>query len=114
MRNDFNLRQRIQYRVDSALSRGVGFVLLCLGLLTATFITVIAFLIWLTGSGPRDRQTTLDENIWIAITRSLDPGTFAGDEGIRFRLITFIVTIGGIILGATIIGIVSSGIDSRL
>jgi hypothetical protein len=114
MRNDFNLRQRIQYRVDGALSRGVGFVLLCLGLLTAAFITGIAFLIWLTGSGPRDRQTTLDENIWIAITRSLDPGTFAGDEGIRFRLITFIVTIGGIILGATIIGIVSSGIDSRL
>lgn len=108
------IRQRIRYRVDNALARGLWVVLIWLAGLTAIFVSVVAFAIWLSGIGPGDSGTSFTEGIWLAITRSLDPGTFSGDEGSRFRLIMLAVTVIGIFLGATIIGLISSSIDSRL
>ena len=114
MSQNFTLRERLRYRMDNALARGVWMVLLWLGVLTALFVIIVAGIIWLTGIGPDDSGTSLYEGVWLAITRSLDPGTFSGDEGNKFRIGMLIVTLIGIFLGATIIGIISSGIDSRL
>ena len=114
MTQNFTLRERLRYRMDNALARGVWMVLVWLGVLTALFVILVAAVIWLTGIGPADSGTSLYEGIWLAITRSLDPGTFSGDEGNKFRIGMLVVTLIGIFLGATIIGIISSGIDSRL
>ena len=114
MTTKFTVKQRLRYRIDNTLARGVGMVLLWLGVLTALFVIIVAGIIKITGIGPSDSSTSLTEGIWLAITRSLDPGTFSGDEGDKFRLGMLAVTLIGIFLGATIIGIVSSGIDSRL
>jgi len=108
------LQQRLRYRVDNALARGLWVVLLWLAGLTAVFVSLVAFAIWISGVGPGDSGTSFGDGIWLAITRSLDPGTFSGDEGSRFRLVMLLVTIIGIFLGATIIGLISSSIDSRL
>ena len=114
MTTKFTVKQRLRYRIDNTLARGVGMVLLWLGVLTALFVIIVAGIIKITGIGPSDSSTSLTEGIWLAITRSLDPGTFSGDEGDKFRLGMLAVTLIGIFLGATIIGIISSGIDSRL
>jgi hypothetical protein len=114
MSTKFTVKQRLRYRIDNTLARGVGMVLLWLGILTALFVIIVAGIIQITGIGPSDSSTSLTEGIWLAITRSLDPGTFSGDEGDKFRLGMLAVTLIGIFLGATIIGIISSGIDSRL
>ena len=114
MTTKFTVKQRLRYRIDNTLARGVGMVLLWLGVLTALFVIIVAGIIQITGIGPSDSSTSLTEGIWLAITRSLDPGTFSGDEGDKFRLGMLAVTLIGIFLGATIIGIISSGIDSRL
>lgn len=114
MATKFTVMQRLRYRIDNILARGVGMVLLWLGVLTALFVIIVAGIIQITGIGPSDSSTSLTEGIWLAITRSLDPGTFSGDEGDKFRLGMLAVTLIGIFLGATIIGIISSGIDSRL
>jgi hypothetical protein len=94
--------------MDNALARGVWMVLLWLGVLTALFVLIVAGIIWLTGVGPGDSGTSLYEGIWLAITRSLDPGTFSGDEGEKFRIGMLVVTLIGIFLGATIIGLESA------
>ena len=112
--SNFSVSQRIRYRFDNALSRGIWVVLLWLGALAALFFVAIAAIISITGIGPGDERTTLGEGLWLALTRSLDSGTFSGDEGMRFRLIMLIVTLAGIFLAATIIGLISSGIDSRV
>ncbi len=114
MATKFTVKQRLRYRIDNTLARGVGMVLLWLGVLTALFVIIVAGIIQITGIGPSDSSTSLTEGIWLAITRSLDPGTFSGDEGDKFRLGMLAVTLIGIFLGATIIGIISSGIDTRL
>ncbi len=110
----FTLKQRLRYRFDNTLSRGIWAVLLWLGLIASAFFVLISLILLVTGLGPNDESTTLWEGIWFALTRSLDPGTFSGDEGIRFRLIMLLVTFAGIFLAATIIGLVSSAIDNRV
>lgn len=114
MSGGFTLRQRIRYRFDNTLSRGLWAVLLWLGFIAALFFLLIAFVIRLTGIGPGDESTSFGDGLWYALTRSLDPGTFSGDDGSHFRLIMLFVTLSGIFLAATIIGLVSSAIDSRV
>ena len=114
MTTKFTVKERLRYRIDNTLARGVGMVLLWLGVLTALFVILVAVIIQITGIGPSDSSTSLTEGVWLAITRSLDPGTFSGDEGDKFRFGMLAVTLIGIFLGATIIGIISSGIDTRL
>ena len=110
----FSLRQRLRYRFDNSLSRGIWGVLALLGLLAIALFLVVALFIQLSGIGPGGEPTTFPEAVWYALTRSLDPGTVSGDEGFGFRLIMLFVTLVGILLAAAIIGLVSSAIDRRL
>lgn len=110
----FSFRQRLRYRFDNSLSRGIWGVLAWLAVLALAFFLAIAIFILLTGIGPGGQPTTFPEAVWYALTRSLDPGTFSGDEGLGFRLIMLVVTLVGIFLAAAIIGLVSSAIDNRL
>ena len=112
--SQFSARQRIRYRFDTVLARGLWAVLLWLGVIAVVFFLIIAVIIRLTGIGPGDESTSFGDGLWYALTRSLDPGTFSGDDGSRFRLIMLVVTLAGIFIAATIIGLVSSAIDSRV
>ena len=114
MSGGFSLRQRIRYRFDNTLSRGLWAVLLWLGAVAALFFLLMAFIISLSGIGPNDEGTSFGDGLWLSLTRSLDPGTFSGDDGSRFRIIMLFVTLAGIFIAATIIGLVSSAIDSRV
>lgn len=110
----FTVRQRLRYRIDNALSRGIGALLLWLGLLTAGIILVIAVIAWLLNLGPGDAEVGFFEALWLAMTRSLDPGTFSGDEGLKFRILMLIITMTGIFVVSFIIGLISNSIDRRL
>lgn len=107
-------RNWIRYRSDNALSRGIGIVLIWVGLLLLTAIVAISIIIWVTGSGPNDQDTDLFEAVWITLTRSLDPGTFGADVGLRFRTATLVVTLIGLLVLATLIGLVSNAIDRKI
>jgi hypothetical protein len=114
MPQTFTLRQRLRYRFDNTLARGIWGVLAWLGVLALAFMLVITVLLLITGIGPGGESTTFPEGIWFALTRALDPGTFSGDEGLTFRIVMLVVTIVGIFLAAAIIGLVSSAIDARV
>lgn len=114
MKAPFTLRQRLRYRFDNSLARGIWGILALLGMLAILLFAVIAIFLVITGVGPGGERTSFPEALWFALTRSLDPGTFSGDEGLSFRLTMLVVTLVGILLGAAIIGLVSSAIDRRL
>jgi len=107
-------RQRLRYRVDNLFAKGALPVLLalCIGLLIPFLIAglVITLFSW----GPEDQPVSFLEGFWLSLTRSLDPGTFGGDEGPHFRIIGLIVSLTGLVALATLIGIISSAIDSRM
>ena len=54
------------------------------------------------------------EAAWESLMRSMDAGTVAGDTGWGFRFVGLLVTIAGIFIFSTLIGILSSGIESKL
>jgi hypothetical protein len=46
--------------------------------------------------------------------RTIDPGAMGGDQGWSFRLSSLFVTLGGILLLSTLIGLITSGIETRV
>ncbi len=54
------------------------------------------------------------ESAWQSLMRTLDSGTMGGDMGWGFRIIAFLVTLGGIFIISTLIGVLGSGIEGKL
>ena len=52
--------------------------------------------------------------LWGNLMRTLDPGTMGGDTGWAFRIFMLIITIGGLIIVASLIGIISGAFDSKV
>lgn len=109
-------RDRLRYRFDNFMSRGTIALVGGLGLLSAIVILVAAVAIVLGKIRPGDEgdSVTFLEAIWLSLMRTLDAGTMGGDVGWRFRLIMFLVTLGGVFIISTLIGILTSGIESKL
>jgi K+/H+ antiporter YhaU regulatory subunit KhtT len=114
MSNRFTLKQRLRYRFDNGLARGIGAVLTWLGAITAILVLVVSVLTWLFKLGPSDEPTSFLESIWLAAGRYLDAGTFTGDQASGYRVFSVLITLVGIFIGAAIIGLISSGLDTRL
>jgi len=106
--------QRIRYRFDNALTRGVSLILVWLGVATLLLILAVALVGWALGIGPDDESVPFHESAWLALTRVLDPGTFGADTGARFRILMLVITLVGILFLAVIIGLVSNSIDRKL
>jgi len=109
------LRARLRYRFDSSLSKGplalvawLAGLTLMVALLGAVFLNIIraAF------GGSLDRS--LPEDIWQALLRSIDTGTFASDSQWPTRVIALFITLSGIFLAGSLIGIIASAIDQRV
>ncbi|MBW4647565.1 MAG: NAD-binding protein [Kastovskya adunca ATA6-11-RM4] len=106
---------RIHYGFDSFMSRGTAALIGGLALTSLAFILLMGFLVSLTGIAPEssDRLNPL-EAIWGVLMRTLDAGTMGGDTGWLFRFAMLFVTFGGIFIISTLIGVLSSGIDTKL
>ncbi|MBO0870448.1 MAG: hypothetical protein J2P15_17980, partial [Micromonosporaceae bacterium] len=88
-----------------------------LALASLTIVLIGGTLIYLldpTPSGGNGRRSLLG-SVWHSVLNSLDPGTVAGDSGHWwFVAIAFGTTIGGIIVVAAFIGVITTGLDERL
>ncbi len=114
MTRRFTTRERLRYRLDNSLAKGIWGVLAWLGAVVLLFVIVVGLILTFTGWNAQDESPSFVEGIWYALTRSLDAGTFTGDAGPNLRIVGLAVTIVGIFLVATIIGLISSAIDSRV
>jgi voltage-gated potassium channel Kch len=54
------------------------------------------------------------EAFWQSLMRTLDSGTICGDQGWSFRMVMFAVTLGGIFILSALIGVLNSGLESKL
>ncbi len=110
------IAQRFRYTFDNIMGRGPVALIGLLLVLTLGLVLCISSVLVLGGVAPGDAREPLDfvEAFWLAVVRTLDPGTFGADTGWRFRLIMLIDTLGGIFIVASLIGILSSGLEDRL
>ena len=115
MQSKPGLRRRVQYLADELFSHGAAALIGALVILSLAIILVAALILVLAGIAPENGQRlSFIEAFWLSMMRTLDPGTMGGDTGWGFRLVGFFVTVGGIFVISTLIGILSNGISDRL
>lgn len=109
------LKQKMQYRFDNFMSRGTAALIGGLAVFSLVIIFIAAAVIRVghivMGEG---EEVTFGEAAWMSLMRTLDAGTMGGDTGFGFRIIMLAVTIGGIFIVSTLIGIMSNGLENRI
>jgi len=110
-----SLAERLRYAFDITMSKGPVALIGWLALLSLTVVLFAAVVLTLAGIAPQGEEP-LDwvEALWASLMRTLDPGTMGGDEGWGFRLVMLGVTLGGIFVISTLIGVLTTGIEGKL
>ncbi len=112
--------ERLRYAFDKSLSRGTISLVGWLGLLSLSIVATATALLLLIGIVPEvpeghEPQTfSFAEALWQSIMRAIDPGTLANDNGWSYRILMFIVTIGGIFVVSLLISVLSNGLQTKL
>lgn len=104
---------RLRYAFDNLTSRGPMAMIGMLFILALVLISLISVFVTATGVDPEGRGFI--EVAWSGLMRTLDAGTMGDDTGpVPFLLAMLAVTVGGIFVVGTLIGIITTGIDSKL
>jgi len=107
--------QRLKYAFDNTLASGSSAIIAWLAIISAILVIVFGVIYVVTGLNMPDAEGMgFFEALWQALMRSVDPGTVAGDEGWGFRLVGLLITISGIFILSTLIGILTTGLESKL
>ncbi|MFN8121367.1 MAG: potassium transporter TrkA [Thermoleophilia bacterium] len=105
-----SVRERLRYRFDTTMSRGAIALVAYLAAAAAVLVVIGAALYALFAGG----DESFVEHMWEALGRAFDPGTFTGDTGWGFRIISLLVTLGGLFLVSALIGLIATALDQRL
>jgi ion channel POLLUX/CASTOR len=106
------LRERLSYRFDRFMERGTA--ALIAGLLVVSLAIIVGVVLVMVLVHGDDGNDPL-QLIWMATMRTLDAGTMGGDQGSAGFLFGMLaVTVGGIFVISTLIGILSNGLEDRL
>ena len=106
--------ERFRYWFDGVMSRGLVALIALLALASLAFIAVVSIVVVALGFFPPSVELGFGETLWASLMRTLDPGTMGGDDGPEFRGAMLVVTLGGLILVASLIGIISNAFDARV
>lgn len=107
-------RQRLRYRFDNSLSRGPLVLIGWLGIVVVGIVVAAAVVgRFLLGAGA-GAGGGFFEVIWQSLSRVLDSGAFEAETAWPSRLVWFVVTLLGILIGGSLIGLIAASIDRRV
>jgi len=113
-----NLKERWNYWFDNYMSRGTLALIGGLTVISLVIILVMAAVISIGGVALAPAGSTeglsFMEAAWEGMMRTLDAGTMGGDQGWGFRLAMFVVTVGGVFIISTLIGVLTSGVEGKI
>jgi voltage-gated potassium channel Kch len=114
--NGIRWSHRLRYGFDNAMSRGTPALIGFLGVASLTLIAIAALVLVILRIVPGGADSPPDfvEGMWLSLMRTLDSGTMGGDEGRGFRITMLLVTLGGIFIVSALIGVLNSGLESKL
>ena len=110
------LIRQLRYRFDLALSRGPLIVIGYLALIVIAIVGFSAMLLTvfeLAGINGRG-SLSFPEAFWQSLLRVLDTGTVANDNDWPARIIALFVTISGILLAGSLIGLIANAVDQQI
>ena len=111
-------KDRLRYRFDNVMARGVGAQVLLLAAVTVGLVAVAALATLLLGVRPETDtgDAGLGEVVWLTLMHALDPGMIGGDgfSSWLYLAVMLAVTIGGIFVVSALIGVLNQGFGERL
>ena len=111
------LADRLRYWFDNTISMGTVALIGWLFVVIVALVLAGTLFVYATGIAPavEGHRPGFLETLWINLMRTIDPGNVGGDEGSwAFLLSMLAVTVGGILVFSTLIGVIFTGIDNKL
>lgn len=113
------LQQRLRYAFDNTMARGTPALVGWLALVTLALIGVFTAVVVIADLEPGNQEHTREGVLGQAfnsLLHALDPGTIAGDPGQHwpFLIVMLIVTLGGLFVVSALIGVIATGLDTRI
>lgn len=107
-----SIRQRLRYRFDNSLAHGPLALIAWLGVVVAVVILVAAVVghFLLTGG----EGTSFVEDFWQSLIRVLDASAFESETAWPSRLVALVVTLLGVFIGGSLIGLIATALDQRV
>lgn len=109
-----SIREQLQYRFDKWMSRGMLALIGLLTVITVLTVSTVAAVVALFKLHPADKNIDFFEAFWLSLMRTLDAGTMGADSGQSFRLAMLVVTLAGLVIVASLIGVVSNAFNSKV
>jgi hypothetical protein len=113
-RLQFTIREFVFYRTDAVLSNWSGAKPGFLLLATYLLIMASAAAFYVTSPAEEDASTSFTEALWRSWTFVADPGTHADEQGLSRRVIALLTSIGGMLLFALLLSIISDSTSDML
>ncbi|HEX2208046.1 MAG TPA: hypothetical protein VHG93_10225 [Longimicrobium sp.] len=113
MHHTISRRDRLRYWFDNTMSRGPVALIAWLFLVSVLLIAILSGVVVALQLDP-DNRGFMDV-AWAGLMRTLDAGTMGGDQGSwSFLLVMLLITLGGIFIVSTLIGVLTTGIEAKL
>jgi hypothetical protein len=107
-------KTKFRYWFDNTLSSGAVALIAWLGLFSIIIVFIASAVVTIMDIDPQEKNIGFPEAFWISLMRTLDPGNLSNDNGWPFRIVMLTVTVVGILIVSTLIGLVNSGIAHTL
>ena len=109
------LGDRLRYMFDNSMSSGTPALIAWLTAATLLLIVLFAFILTVTGVGQEGEDRGFFSDLFYNLLHALDPGTVGGDTGSwSWKLTMLALTLGGLFIVSALIGVLASGIDTKL
>ncbi|MCE1254040.1 MAG: NAD-binding protein [Anaerolineae bacterium] len=107
--------EKMQYAFDNFMAKGTIALIGGLGILSLLVISIVALVVSIFQIAPNEGEpVSFMEAAWLGLMRTLDAGTMGGDTGWAFRIAMFVVTLGGVFIISTLIGILTSAVEGKM
>lgn len=108
-----NLKQKLSYWFDNLMSKGALSLILVLAVITVVVVLIAGLVVSI--SDP-EANGNVFQAAWMSLMHAIDAGTIAGDDtsNILFIVMMSIVTICGLFITSMLIGVISTGLESKM
>ena len=106
---------KLRYLFDSLMSKGTISMMVVLGVIAFTFVVFMGSLVPIFQINPAESDPlSWQEAVWRMTTHLSDTSTMALSKGWSYRILTLIVTFGGVFSVSILIGLIVSGISEKV
>lgn len=109
----YSIWDKIRYEFDNIMSRGTISLIFLLAVINVATVIFFTALVLLFEAYPDSSEKNFTELFWKSLLRTLDAGTMGSDRGV-YGIFMLGVTLIGIVITSSLIGILTTGLQRKL